>query len=331
MRKGLSRKEQKKYDISRDIVDKANEAYNNGNPNEAIRLYEEAFSYFATAGDILEYAIIKMEQGDKEKALELINGVIEMDANDFRGHYFLGLFYENQDNDCEALNNYLKAYDLIKDKELTEEFAIIPFKIGRIYDDLSDKEESKKQLYIDLAKKYYLITLNIDEKYYYANLNLGSIYEKENKLEDALTLLHRANKADKDEKMSAYNLGVVYAKLKDYEKAIQYYLEEVTKKDFYPYAYYNVAILYKDIYKDYNKAKEYYIAGLKYLKKDASLWYNLGCTYVLLGDFKNATECFYCAINIKSDILDYMEDDQEIKTYLINKEYIILQNRLKSH
>ena len=139
----------------------------------------------------------------------------------------------------------------------------------------------------------------------------------------------KANADDKNEKMSAYNLGVIYAKKKDYDNAIKYYKEEITKENFYPYAYYNLGIIYKDRYQDYEKAKECYIECLKYLKNDSSLWYNLGCAYVLLNDFVNATDCFYCAINIKPDILGYMDEDQEIKTYIINKEYKNLQNKLK--
>ena len=329
MRKGLSKKEQKNYDISRGIIEKAGKAYDDGSLEEAIKLYEEAFEYYATTGDILEYVMMKMESGEKDKALDLINEVIGMNEEDFRGFYFRGSFYENQDNDEEALKDYLKAYELIKDMELSKEYGVIPFKIGRIYDDLSDKEKDKKDEYLDLAKKYYNITLKIDINHYYANLNLGSIYEKENKLDEALELLLRANSIDKDEKMSAYNLGVVYSKLKDYDKAVKYYLEEISKKEFYPFAYYNLAIIYKDIYNDYLKAKEYYIEGLKYLKKDASLWYNLGCTYVLLGDFKNATDCFYCSINLNPAILGFLEEDKEVSTYVINKEFKNLQNKLK--
>lgn len=325
----VNKKEQKNYELSRKLIEKAGILYDKGEVDEACKLYEQAFEYFVTYGDILEYSMIKMEQGENDRALELIDGIISMEPSDFRGPYFKGVYYEYQDNDKEALTHFLKAEELLNVKEITKDYATIYFKIGRIYDDLSDKEEENKKEYLDKAKEYYLKTLEIDENYYYANLNLGSIYEKDNKLDEALRLMLKANEVEKDEKMSAYNLGVIYAKKKDYDSAVKYYLEETTKKDFYPYAYYNLGIIYKDYYKDYKKAKEYYLECLKYLKKDPSLWYNLGCIYVLLNDFTNATDCFYCAINLKKEILDYMEDDQEIKTYIINKEYFNLQNKLK--
>ena len=80
---------------------------------------------------------------------------------------------------------------------------------------------------------------------------------KENILDKALELMLRAHEDEREEKMSAYNLGVINAKMKEYDQAIKYYEEEVTKKEFYPYAYYNLGILYKDIYKDYEKANDH--------------------------------------------------------------------------
>ena len=321
--------EQKNYELSRKIIEKANIYYDKGDLDEASKLYEEAFNYFATLGDILEYAMIKMEQGDNDKALELIDNVIDADKDDFRGYYFKGVFYEYQENDEEALKHFLKTETLLDLEKIGKDEAVIFFKIGRIYDDLSDKYEEKKTEYINQAKAYYQKALVYNPHLYYANLNLGSIYEKENILDKALELMLRAHEDEREEKMSAYNLGVIYAKMKEYDQAIKYYEEEVTKKEFYPYAYYNLGILYKDIYKDYEKAKSCYIDGLKYLKDNSSLWYNLGCVYCLLNDFKNATDCFYYSISIKPEIFDYLEEDKETQTYVINREYQNLKNKLK--
>lgn len=332
MKKALNKKDQKKYDLSRKIIEKAGIVYDKGDLEEASKLYEEAFRYYATIGDILEYAMIKMEQGDNEKALELIDGMIEADAGDFRGPYFKGVYYENQNDDEKALEEFQKALKLIDNANNKEETpAIVYFKIGRIYDDLSDKYIDKKEEYLGIAKEYYIKTLEKDKHFYYANLNLGSIYEKEDILDKALELMKTAHEDEPDEKMSAYNLGVIYAKLKDYDKARDYYIEETTKKNFYPYAYYNLGIIYEDYYKDYEKAKEYYIEGLKYLKKESSIWYNLGCVYVLLNDFINASDCFYCAINLNKSILNYIEDDKEISTYIIHREFQKLKNKFKNY
>ena len=255
MKKDLNKKEYRNYELSRKIVEKAAIYYDKGDLDEASKLYEEAFQYFITISDVLEYAMIKMEQGNLDKALELIDGVIEMHNDDFRGYYFKGVYYEYQNNDEEALKHFLKAKNLMNNDELGKNEALLFFKIGRIYDDLSDKYEDKKDEYLNIAKEYYNKTLELDQDFYYANLNLGSIYEKENRLDEALKLMHHANTIEPNEKMSAYNLGVIYAKLNDYDKAITYYKEELTKEDFYPFAYYNLGIIYKDIYKDYEKAK----------------------------------------------------------------------------
>ena len=107
------------------------------------------------------------------------------------------------------------------------------------------------------------------------------------------------------------------------------YLDEISKKEFYPYAYYNLGILYKDYYKDLMKAKEYYLKGLKYLQNDPSLWYNLGCAHVLSNDYKNASDCFYCAISLNEKILKYIELDEEIRDYINSIEFNNLKNKIK--
>ena len=305
-----------------ELIDRAHYYGDQSNWDKCIEYYEKAFEIMVRVEDLLDLSIVYLQIDNSYKALKGIEAVIEILPNDYRGYFYKGIYFEHIEDDLKALNYYLKAL------ELESEVAELYFKVGRIYDDLSDIEDHDKN--IELAMSYYFKTLALDENHYYANLNLGSIYERDNKFEEALKYTLKSYQADNKEKMASYNLGVIYSKLNDYEKAKDCYLEEVTKDNFYPYAYYNLGIIYKDYYKDYYKAKEYYLKGLSYLKKDPSLWYNLGCVHVLTNDYKNAYDCFYCAVSLNEKILKYFEMDDEVKEFINTEYYEKLKNKFKN-
>lgn len=298
-----------------ELIERAQYYGNQANWDKCIEYYKRAFEIMVRVDDLLDLSIVYLQIDNSFLALQGIESVISILPEDFRGYFYKGIYYEHLNQDSEALKYYLKAL------ELESNVSEIYFKIGRIYDDLSDNEEkiednNEIDKNITRAKEYYLKALAIDPNHYYANLNLGSIYERESNLDKALQYTLKSYETDKNEKMASYNLGVIYSKLGKHEEAIKCYLDEVTKKDFYPFAYYNLGIIYKDQYKDYFKAKEYYLKGLKYLQKDPSLWYNLACTHVLTNDFQNAYDCFYCAISLNPKILGYLEEDDEVKKFI---------------
>lgn len=295
-----------------ELIERAQYFGNNANWDKCIEYYNKAFEIMIKVDDLLDLSIVYLQVDNSFLALKGIDSVINLLPDNFKGYYYKGLYYEHLNDDANALTYYLKSLELEKN------IAEIYFKIARIYDDLSDNENKEEN--ITLAISYYNKALELDSNHYYANLNLGSIYERQNQLDKALHYTLISYQANKEEKMASYNLGVIYSKLNDFDKAIKCYSEEVTKKDFYPYAYYNLGIIYKEQIKDYNKAKEYYLKGLEYLPKDPSLWYNLGCVHVLNNDFKNAYDCFYCAIIINNKILKYLKEDSEIVEF-INSDY----------
>lgn len=304
-----------------ELIERAHFYGNQSNWDKCIDYYERAFEIMVRVEDLLDLSIVYLQVDNSYKALKGIEAVIEILPNDYRGYFYKGIYYEHIEDDLKALSYYLKAL------ELESRIPEIYFKIGRIYDDLSDVEDHDKN--IELAKEYYFKTLELDENHYYANLNLGSIYERDDLYDEALKYTLKSHQVNSNEKMASYNLGVIYSKINEYEKAEKCYLEEITKQEFYPYAYYNLGIIYKDYYKDYYKAKEYYLKGLKYLKKDSSLWYNLGCAHVLTKDYKNAYDCLYCAISLNEKILDYIEMDDEIKDFIGTEYYEQLKNKFK--
>jgi tetratricopeptide (TPR) repeat protein len=130
-------------------------------------------------------------------------------------------------------------------------------------------------------------------------------------------------------KMVAYNMGVIHARLERYEEAIKFYHQETSKKDGYYHAYYNLGIIYKDIYQDYEQAKLYYLQGISQNKANYFCWYNLGCVYALIGNFSEATNCIYYAISGYPQIIKDIENDKDLCEYRKSEEYQRLLEWLK--
>ena len=130
-------------------------------------------------------------------------------------------------------------------------------------------------------------------------------------------------------KMVAYNLGVIYARFGKYEEAIQCYKQEISKEDGYYHAYYNLGIIYKDIYQDYEQAKLYYLQGISKNKENYLCWYNLGCVYALSQNFQEATNCIYYAIYHYPKLINDIEEDKDLSEYRKSEEYPRLLQWLK--
>ena len=185
---------------------------------------------------------------------------------------------------------------------------------------------------IEEAIKYYEKTIAIEPKSFWAYINLGSIYEKRNEDEKAIDLFLKAYSIDSNVSMVNFNLGVSYAKLGEYEKAKEHYLKEIETKEPYPYAFYNLGLLFKDHYHDFNNARYYYLRSIDEAKKALennkefeklyySSWYNLGCLYAIYGDYQNANDCFTYIYYKKKKYLEYIYKDDELKVYRLSPEF----------
>ena len=75
-------------------IEKAREAYYNGNLQMSIRLFEEAMEEVADENDVLDLGLLYMESGDFLRAKELIDSIIERFSSHPRVYYCLGYILE---------------------------------------------------------------------------------------------------------------------------------------------------------------------------------------------------------------------------------------------
>ena len=291
-----------KYEV---LVAKARQAYQNEELERAAMYYEEAFLEEVHLDDLLHLGAIYIDLDKYSKAIKIFNDILSVQEDNFLAHYGLASCYTDLGRTEDAINHFRNAIKIKPD------YSDAYFGIGLLLDYQDD----------DDCEYYYLKTIEYEEDFFWANVNLGTFYDRNEKLDLALKYSLRAYEINPNERLVCYNLGVIYAKLKEFDKAIKFYKEELEKENAYINAYLNLGILYKDEYKDYETAKQYYLEGIAKDKDNVNLWYNLGCLYVRMNDFENAYNCLLYA-NLKDfKLREFMAKDPELDEFRSSETY----------
>lgn len=287
------------------LVEKGREKFLDGEYEDALVFYKKAFEYGFYIEDLNALGFIYIELGKLLLAEEVFNTVLEKKGNS-NALYGLGCIAKKTGKFEEAIKLY---EDSIR---LNDSVPGVYFDCAYLYDEL---------MKFDKAKEYYLKVIELEDNNFWAHLNIGTIYEQENDLVNSLSHYEIAYQINNTLPMICYNLGVVHSKLGNIDLAIRYYKEEVEKKDRYKNAYFNLAILYKDHLKDYQLAKEAYLKGIEDDKEHYPIWYNLGCLYALLKDYKNAFDCFLYIKYKSPKLFNYINEDEELFEFRKSQEY----------
>ena len=158
------------------------------------------------------------------------------------------------------------------------------------------------------AISYFTMAIEINKKYVDAYDQRGSCYAEKNQTEKALkdytaeVALHPSD--------DGYNsIGMLYERMKNYDKAIVYYAKAIKINPRYANAYNNraAALCNKN---EYKKAEQDFLSAMKFCADDESLGmyhYNLGALYLVERKYQSAIEEFANAITFnyidKSDNL----------------------------
>ena len=304
------------------LIEEARLLFRQEKLNEALHVYEEAFKIKTILKDFIMYGCILIDLNQLPKAEKIFKELSE-NYDFYEIHYSLGIIYEKTNRKHDALIEYEKAV------HNDPNFELAHFALAFIYDELSeDKKEGFDGENTKKAIEHYKDVLRIDQNNFWANINIGSIYERNNHNEEALTYFQKAYEIDNQKEMVCYNLGVAYYKLKQYNESLKYYLEELEKESSFVSTYYNLGILYKDGFKDYERAKYCYLKALEKNKEDYNVWYNLGCIHSLEDNYKEAFECFKYIYYKNKKYLGYLDTDKELDDFRKTEYYDLLKNGL---
>jgi len=117
--------------------------------------------------------------------------------------------------------------------------------------------------------------------------NLGLLYMKMKNIDKAKEVYAKALNIRKNYPEVYYNLGLLYLKSKNFEKAQMYFEKAISMRPEYPQAYYNLALIFAEE-KQHEKAIESYIQVLKYNPNKVKAKLNLAVQYSKIEDYENA-------------------------------------------
>lgn len=261
------------------------------------------------------------KDGDKTKALEYINQILEIDKNnipalgfkikltppttskvfpcesDYIYIYTQYIPTGNKDSDTyyEAglkyykVKDYILAEENIKKSIESEPDNFMAYNVlGLIY-----WAQNKLDNAIDSFKK----ASEINNSYTEALDNISQIYKQKKDNINRYKTLEEAQNLNENDFYVYILLGDYYYDIKDSENALKNYRESIKiSPDYYP-AYYKIAKIRTEIldYSGANATLRYY---LKLNPKDDYAYYLMAKNYIILEDYNGAQESIYKAINL---------------------------------
>lgn len=148
------------------------------------------------------------------------------------------------------------------------------------------------------AERYLINITNRYPRNKQAHEKLGILYEKENKIEEAIREFEISINEEYNEKIYI-KIGSLYEKNKKHEQAKTIF-EEIIKEN--PESY-EASMKLADVLYNMNEFKyaiQIYNTILKYYPNDYDIYYALGMTYTMLNDFQKAKENYNKAAQINS-------------------------------
>ena len=119
---------------------------------------------------------------------------------------------------------------------------------------------------------------------------------------------------------SLFNMGVVYKRLGQNEKAIEYYFKSLDLNRDYHYTYLNLSAIYieeREFYKSIERLSE----GISYNPYAEVLYYNRACSYAILGMEEKAIKDIRKTLILKPSSINWVLKDKDFKELYNNKSF----------
>ena len=204
---------------------------------------------------IMEDAISNFKSGNLDEAMVLFKKIISFDKNNYQSIYNLGIIYSSKNDYEEAINNFLKAFQLNKSEKyftsiidvylISNQFDkankfinnnIMNFK-NEFKETILEKLEYKKnqnhliELYNDINDDHIAKSIIDKIEEYTKNYKhdplgwklLGSVYLKKDYIDESVKSFEIAYKLNNQDIEVILALGSLYREKKEYEKALVLY------------------------------------------------------------------------------------------------------------
>lgn len=225
------------------------------------------------------YSVFNNEKRTKEI---LINLVSKYDKS-YKAHKMLAEIYEKEGGMRKAIDEYVKALDLMPSDYITY------FRIAVLLKELGKKDESIQMLKTLVNKRPEMKE---------ANKMLADLFLDEKKYKQAITIYVQAIKYDSNNAELYYNLGNAYSRMNEFSLAKECY-KKTTEIDSANYnAFYRlgqISLLYRDI----ESAEKYFLESI-YGETEIKSYYQLAKIYMIKNNKTKAATNINSAIQMDS-------------------------------
>ncbi len=255
----------------------------NGNLEEAIKLFNKVLSINPEHKlALFDLGSAYSRLGNYDSAIKCWRKVVSIDPNFIRAHFNLGLLYERVGRLSEAISELQIALSLVRTSgSPTSMEARIEKEIERL--------QNKK-----LKGKPIGGTITDVE----TQLQLGNIFLRQGKYEQAKdAFLEILNSIDPDNLDAHLNLGIVYFKLRDLQKAEQHFLKVIEGQPDNSTAYAHLGSIYSELGR-HQEAISMFEKAIEYDPDNAFVYYSLARTYSKLGRYHESIPYYLKAVEL---------------------------------
>ena len=218
--------------------------------DEAIEEYKKALEvdpeYYES---IFGIALAYKKSGKDDEAIIGFKRLIEIDPKDTKPLLHLGNIYEEQGELDEAMR-YLKSAVTIN-----PEAPVFHNNLGAVYLKREMLDEAENEINAALSIERSIPLIN-------AHFNMALLHEARGDFNLAIVEYTKEQETSPFNYKPDFNLGILYAKAKEFDKAIKEFKSCIEKNEEYPKAYVFLAKAYMDSGKDLNEAAELARKGL---------------------------------------------------------------------
>jgi len=319
-----------------DAMNKAIEYHQNGNVQEAERIYTEilkvdpnninclyliglinyqkgkldnavdyanralsirpAFDIYKTLADIY------IDKREFDNALIALKKAVEFDPDYVEGYFNIGLILQNQNKLIEAAEYYKKAISLKSDYYLAYD------NLGALYLNNGDLNES-----LNYYKKSMYLNPNNPDVYF----NIGNIYRASSNPVQAIEFYQKSLDLKPNDAECNVKLGISFMMDKRYDQSVQYFNKALELNYDEAEIYFNLGNVYCEK-EDYIKAKNYYNKSIELNPNNPDSFNNLGQLYRFNNELNKAIPNFLKALEL--------DPNNKIAQFNLARAYIGNQN-----
>jgi len=125
---------------------------------------------------------------------------------------------------------------------------------------------------------------------------------------------------------SLFNMGVVYKRLNNHEKSLEYYNKAKEYNPKYHYIYLNMSAIYIED-KEYLKSIEILTEGINNNPEAHDLYYNRACSYALLVNEDLAIKDIRKALILNPSLIKWVIKDKDFYCLYDNEEFNSIVNQ----